>query len=85
MSLDAKQSLIAFGSVLLFVTLFSPSLYLFRGVEFPDWVDKWMWPVLGVLFVLDLGLSFVRWRRSRRAAQSGGEKERPAELGGKTH
>ncbi|MES2443531.1 MAG: hypothetical protein V4574_11940 [Pseudomonadota bacterium] len=66
MSLDARQSLIALGSVLLFIGAFYLSMTFFDGVDIPGWVG----PAIGLTGgVINLVWRF--FRRRRRATASG--------------
>lgn len=64
MTQDARQSLIALGSVTLFIGLFVVSLSLLRGVNIPNWVL----PLGLVLTTIDLGWRFLRWNCAKRIA-----------------
>jgi protein-S-isoprenylcysteine O-methyltransferase Ste14 len=64
MTQDARQSLIALGSVTLFFGLFVVSLSLLKGINIPDWVL----PLGLVLMAIDFGWRFSRWRRAKRSA-----------------
>ncbi len=64
MTQDARQSLIALGSVTLFIGLFVVSLGLLRGVSIPNWVM-----LLGLmLMTIDFGWRILRWNRAKRIA-----------------
>ncbi|RVU01155.1 hypothetical protein EOE18_18230 [Novosphingobium umbonatum] len=63
MTKDARQSLIALGSVTLFIGLFVVSLSLLKGIEIPNWVL----PLGLVLMTVDFGWRIFRWARPKRA------------------
>lgn len=63
MTKDARRSLIALGSVTLFIGLFVVSLSLLKGIEIPNWVL----PLGLVLMTVDFGWRFFRWARAKRA------------------
>jgi hypothetical protein len=62
MTQDARQSLVAFGSVFLCVVFAVVSLRLTRGFDIPDWVL----PLGLLLMTINLGWQGVQWLRSRR-------------------
>jgi hypothetical protein len=64
MTQDARQSLIALGSVTLFIGLSVVGLSLLRGVNIPSWVL----PLGLVLMAIDFGWRFLRWNRAKRIA-----------------
>jgi hypothetical protein len=68
MSLDAKQSLIAAGSVILLFTIFWMTLPLLDGVYLPNWVL----PLALIVMTIDFGWRLVRWLRAKR-----GQSEEP--------
>ena len=62
MSIDAKQSLIAAGSVLLLFGFFWLGLTLLDGVYVPNWVLR-----LGLILVtISFGWRLVGWLRTRQ-------------------
>lgn len=63
MTKDARQSLIALGSVTLFIGFFVVSLSLLKGVDIPNWVL----PLGLVLMTIDFGRRFFQWARAKRA------------------
>jgi len=69
MTRDARQSLIALGTVTLIVGLFIAGLRLSEGVDIPDWVLA-----AGLLLLMfDFAWRFVRWCRSRQEASEAGD------------
>ncbi len=64
MTQDARQSLIALGSVTLFIGLFVVSLNLLKGVNTPNWILS----LSLVLMTVDFGWRFWRWKRAKRIA-----------------
>ena len=63
MTKDARQSLIAFGSVTMFIGFFVASLSLFKDIDIPNWVL----PLGLVLMTIDFGWRFFRWAGAKRA------------------
>jgi protein-S-isoprenylcysteine O-methyltransferase Ste14 len=62
MTQDARQSLIALGSVVVWVGFAVMFLRLSKGSDIPDWVL----PLGLLLMTIDLVWRAVRWLRSRR-------------------
>jgi hypothetical protein len=65
MTQDARQSLIALGSVTLFVGLFAANLSIFKVVEIPDWIL----PLCLALMTIDFAWRFGKWIYAKRSAQ----------------
>lgn len=64
MTQDARQSLIALGSVTLFIGLFVVSLSLLEGVNIPNWIL----PLGLVMVTVDFGWRLWLWKRAKRSA-----------------
>lgn len=64
MSRDAKNSILLWAGALAFFGLFWASLHFKIG---PDIPDRWLWPMLGVLFALNVAKSVWEFVRKRRA------------------
>lgn len=62
MTKDARQSLIALGSVTLFIGFFVVSHSLLKDIDIPNWVT----PLGLVLMTINFGLRFFRWARAKR-------------------
>lgn len=63
MTEDARQSLIALGSVTLFIGFFVASLSLLKNIDIPSWVLPLGW----MLMTINFGWRFFRWARAKRA------------------
>jgi hypothetical protein len=67
MTQEARQSLIAFGSIVVWVGGMVVILWFSAGIDIPDWVLP-----LGLLMMtIDLVWRAVRWQRSRLRVETG--------------
>lgn len=63
MTKDARRSLIALGSMTLFVGLLVASLSLLKGIDIPNWILPLGW----VLMTIEFDWRFFRWTRAKHA------------------
>ncbi len=67
MSTDARNSLIAWGSVLAVIALFWAGLNLLPDWELPRWAQPYFWGLIGILIVVDIiRLALPQRRRDAR-------------------
>lgn len=63
MTEDARQSLIALGSVTLFIGFFVASLSVLKNID----TTSWVLPLGLMLMTINFGWRFFRWARAKRA------------------
>ena len=64
MSTDARNSLIAWGSVLVVIGFFWAGLSFIPDWELPSWAEPYFWGLIGTLLVADIIRLALPQRRS---------------------
>ena len=64
MSRDAKNSIILWAGTLAFVGVFWASLHFDIGADIPD---RWLWPMVGIVFGANVVRSIWHFLRRRNA------------------